>query len=316
MSNKKKAIQISVPVILDISELVNTEIWTLVSTSCDYLANPLLLFRNKLDLEQYGILCSSVSPEDDWAPWQIMSHNPCFQFREFIRSKGKLRELQLLPNRNWLVLEQSTDTEPKNSLMLIDSASNICSRIGVGKGAESVQADSKGEIWVSFSDEGVFSADTDSRSGLVAFTEDGTITFKFTDILIEHSLSPIEDCYALNVVSESEVWLYYFSAYHLVKMENHKPTRGYLTLPHFSSHTIAISDEALLFDDDFARDLQFNHIDRNTGRATTYKPISTDGKTFRHGRTFARKNIMYFESQNKLYRLATDSKDWLQANIP
>ncbi len=100
-----------------------------------------------------------------------------------------------------------------------DRNARVWSRNGVkvrdfllGDGIQNVQVTREGTIWTSYFDEGVYGnygwSDPIGASGLIAWDAEGTIRYKNTAALID-------DCYALNVVSEQEIWFYYYSDFQL-----------------------------------------------------------------------------------------------------
>ncbi|MGL5076251.1 MAG: hypothetical protein ACRDBG_10530, partial [Waterburya sp.] len=93
----------------------------------------------------------------------------------------------------------------------------------LGDGIESVQTTSGGIIWTSFFDEGVFGNfgwnEPVGSSGLVAWDSEGN---KIYDFEATDNLDSICDCYALNVESDSDVWLYYYTEFPLVHLHHQK----------------------------------------------------------------------------------------------
>jgi hypothetical protein len=89
----------------------------------------------------------------------------------------------------------------------------------LGDGIESVQATSQGVIWTSYFDEGVFGnfgwQDPVGASGLVAWDAAGNRLYDFQP---NDGLDSICSCYALNVESEEDVWLYYYTEFPLVHL--------------------------------------------------------------------------------------------------
>ena len=81
-------------------------------------------------------------------------------------------------------------------------------------GIEDVQVTESGIIWTSYFDEGVFGNrgwnDPIGKNGLVAWNGLGEKIYEF---LPTTELGEICDCYALNVISDREVWLYYYTEF-------------------------------------------------------------------------------------------------------
>ena len=81
----------------------------------------------------------------------------------------------------------------------------------MGDGIADVQCDSAGNIWTSYFDEGIFGnygwTEPLGASGLVCFDLEGQIRWRFRP---PDGFDSIADCYALNAVSPSEVYVYYY----------------------------------------------------------------------------------------------------------
>lgn len=93
-----------------------------------------------------------------------------------------------------------------------DFSGNIITEFCLGDGIQDVQVTAEGTIWTSYFDEGVYGNygwdEPIGASGLIAWDEQGNKKF-------ENKVASIDDCYALNVVSENEVWFYYYTDFKL-----------------------------------------------------------------------------------------------------
>ncbi|QJD84995.1 hypothetical protein [Cohnella herbarum] len=89
-----------------------------------------------------------------------------------------------------------------------DYKGNTVREFLLGDGIQSVQVTEKGTIWTSYFDEGVFGNNGWDQPigahGLLAWDEQGNKIY-------EDNVSNIADCYALNAVSEEEIWFYYYT---------------------------------------------------------------------------------------------------------
>lgn len=92
-----------------------------------------------------------------------------------------------------------------------------------GDGIEAVQTTTRGAIWVSYFDEGIFGNygwnDWRARlgsSGLVRFDDRGNVAWKYAP---PEGFDDIHDCYALNV-SDDATWAYYYSSFPLVRIDS------------------------------------------------------------------------------------------------
>ncbi|MFP2906862.1 hypothetical protein ACLESD_17810 [Pyxidicoccus sp. 3LFB2] len=123
----------------------------------------------------------------------------------------------------------------------------------LGDGIQDVQATSDGRLWVSYFDEGVFGNygwrmgggrnAPIGQAGLVLFDDTGQRLSAYdaggagTDIIV--------DCYALNVASDDETWLYFYSKFPLVRLRSGErptvwetPLRGATALAVNATHVL------------------------------------------------------------------------------
>ncbi len=80
---------------------------------------------------------------------------------------------------------------------------------------------------MSYFDEGVYGGGPGSQQGIVCFNSSGQQIFKYFDFAEENSLPFIADCYAINLVSEDEVWLSYYSEFPLVSIRSFRLPRAW-----------------------------------------------------------------------------------------
>lgn len=110
----------------------------------------------------------------------------------------------------------------RNNAYLFDTEGNIINKFDVGKGIQDCQVDIDNNIWISYSDEGIFGESVIGQNGIIAFNSQGNIVFNDYDSFVDkYDVPPIDDCYALNV-TDNDVWLYYYSEFPLVQIKNKK----------------------------------------------------------------------------------------------
>jgi hypothetical protein len=89
----------------------------------------------------------------------------------------------------------------------------------IGDGVQEIQSTADGCIWISFFDEGIYGnygwQNPIGASGLIRMDQFGKIQYQFVP---PEGLGPIDDCYALNVASPNDTWLYYYSDFPLVRV--------------------------------------------------------------------------------------------------
>ena len=115
----------------------------------------------------------------------------------------------------------------------------------VGDGIEDVQATRDGQLWISYFDEGVYGGTELSHQGLNCFGVCGQRLFGFGDA--RGTLSPIDDCYALNVANDRDAWLFYYSGFPLVHLRDRKVKAVYEPPEMIGSHAFAVQGLRFLF---------------------------------------------------------------------
>ncbi|MBG9790455.1 hypothetical protein [Brevibacillus laterosporus] len=100
---------------------------------------------------------------------------------------------------------------------IFDLDGNLIKELLLGDGIQNVQVSANGTIWTGFFDEGVFGnygwVEPIGASGLIGWDRNGKQVFS-------NHKADICDCYALNVVNDQEIWFYYYTDFHLVKIAN------------------------------------------------------------------------------------------------
>ncbi len=117
----------------------------------------------------------------------------------------------------------------------------------LGDGIRSVQATSNGLIWTSYFDEGIFGnygwSDPIGATGLVTWDCDGKKVYEYEPC---DGLDSICDCYALNVESDEDVWLYYYTEFPLVRLRG-REIKSIWKMPIQGSSAFAVFEGYALF---------------------------------------------------------------------
>jgi hypothetical protein len=91
--------------------------------------------------------------------------------------------------------------------------------LDLGDAIEDLQTTAEGQIWVSYFDEGVYGQGPGTQ-GLICFDGAGVPVFTYGDFAAKNGLPPIDDCYAMNVTGNDDVWLNYYSGFPLVHLHD------------------------------------------------------------------------------------------------
>ncbi|MGE4158425.1 MAG: hypothetical protein AB7F75_04940 [Planctomycetota bacterium] len=158
--------------------------------------------------------------------------------------------IQTLPNRRFLLAcsrcrYRGLDDWDLNG-EIIDSNGKKLNAILIGDGIQDIQTTSKGIVWTSYFDEGIFGnfgwESPIGSSGLVAWTQTGEKLYDY----IPGTLDYISDCYSMNVESDDVTWIHYYTEFPLVKIRDFK-IEAHWDIPNGGSKAFAIyKDFALM----------------------------------------------------------------------
>jgi hypothetical protein len=181
----------------------------------------------------------------------------------------------------------------------------------LGDGIQSVQATSNGIIWTSFFDEGVFGNfgwnEPVGASGLVAWNSAGNKIYDFQPTV---GLDSICDCYALNVESDTDVWLYYYTEFPLVHL-HHQRVQSVWNMPITGSDGFAVSGNRVLFRGGYDdRDTYHLFLLSSNGRVKLLKQLQLAdeiGQKLTAERVVGRGSSLYVLSDGLVYRTDVSS---------
>ncbi len=127
-----------------------------------------------------------------------------------------------------------------------DSQGSLQRILDLGDAIKDVQTTSLGKIWASYFDEGVYGDGVGKWHGLICFDAFGSPIFTYGEFAERNNLPFIDDCYAMNVVSDDEIWVSYYQAFPLVRI------KGFELAQHCEEfgcmrHGFAIVDGGVIF---------------------------------------------------------------------
>jgi len=201
---------------LDFSQLPKD--WRVTRASVDWKGSPLLLVEE--GKPAYPSNTTSMDARIRWINTPPKAHH-------LIHWDGSSQRAITFENSTRLF---TFHVQPFGEGWLLGEArgghADVCDNAGLTRGTldlgdaiKDVQTTPDGRIWVSYFDEGVFGGGL-GRHGLICFDGDAQPLFKYSEFADQNQLPSIDDCYAMNVVNEDEVWLSYYSDFPLVFMQN------------------------------------------------------------------------------------------------
>lgn len=178
----------------------------------------------------------------------------------------------------------------------------------LGDGIQTVQATAAGTIWTSYFDEGVFGnfgwRQPVGASGLVAWEATGRKRYEFQS---PEGLDTICDCYALNVASDDDVWLCYYTEFPLVKLHR-KAVAGVWRVPVSGSHAFAVGRGHALFQGGYGEHDKYHLLplgrDGKATQVATFHLGDEKGKRLQPARLAGRGDALHLIDgrDGKLYR--------------
>lgn len=134
---------------------------------------------------------------------------------------------------NILLVNSRFDCDNENAI-IVDYQGNLIKKLHLGVGINDCIVNNSDNIIVSYYDQGIFSDDKLSQKGLNVFDINGKIIWQTNTL--------IDDCYAINIDENENIWYYYYSDFKLIKTDMNKEK---IYEPHIqgSSNFLITSDE-------------------------------------------------------------------------
>jgi hypothetical protein len=196
-----------------------------------------------------------------------------------------------LPDEGWLVVGGTSRGGP--NARLLDASGTVTTEFRVGDAIEEIQATERGSVWVSYFDEGVFGDDL-GQAGLLCFDLAENVTFSFDSL--SDSVPPIDDCYALNVVSDREQWTCYYSEFPVVQIVDGELLGVWPEVAPPGVGAFAISSPLLLFDPGYEEDDKLTLLDLSAAQLSRHPVATPEGNhtSLKRGRYCARGSKFFF----------------------
>jgi hypothetical protein len=180
---------------------------------------------------------------------------------------------------------------------LFDLDGVLLKEILLGDGIQNLQVSKNGTIWTGYFDEGVFGnygwEKPIGAPGLIAWNING-------EKLFINSKADICDCYALNVISDDDIWFYYYSDFNLC---NIKDSQIQFFKPNVSGSSGFIKYESyFLFDKGYGK-----HDEYSLLKTPSFKEqfsisfINMDGKKVRSSTRDFRKDKLLLIDNDDVY---------------
>ncbi len=192
--------------------------------------------------------------------WSDRINNYCLHYF----SEGAFKLIDLAPTREnyhyvqpigsdqWLLVRARASGYSDKNAHIYSSTGEHLHSFHAGEGIADVQVTENGHIWISFFDQGIFAfGSAFGQAGLICLDETGNLLFEYANNS-EQMEEIISDCYAMNVVSPQDIWIYYYTDFPLVQISDWQVQQRWSPIPISGSHAFAVNkDYHALFDGDY-----------------------------------------------------------------
>jgi hypothetical protein len=191
------------------------------------------------------------------------------------------------------------------SATIYDATGKILKELDLGDGSKDVQTTAQGNIWVSYFDEGVF-GDGIGSAGLVCFDRTGKPLFNYAEWAEKTQAPFIDDCYALNVMTDDEVWLSYYSGFPLVRIKRFELENIWKEFGSIS-HGFAIRSGTVVYKKAYVRNQLFRCSLDSPCNHEPLEVVDQNGGTIEGEWTIAARGpALYLMTGSALYEMLSD----------
>ncbi len=238
-------------------------------------------------------------------------HTNRFRIDHFLN--GQWRSLPLSPKKEnyhfvqpldddqWLLVRGRAAGNSDQNAHVYASDGILSRSFHAGDGIEDVQATEDGRIWASYFDEGVFGSTVLGQTGLACLEGSEKVGFKFNELASVGTMPDIADCYALNVCSDREVWLCYYTDFPLVQLMKGKIAGLWPELSVKGSHAFAVFGREVLFAGGYENRNRLFLVDLETLKVEQRIPVDADGNEIDDFTAFGRGSSLWLQSGSTLF---------------
>ena len=170
----------------------------------------------------------------------------------------------------------------------------VVSAFHAGDGIEHVQTSARGDIWVSYFDEGVFGDGGFAGEGLICFTPTGDVRLRYSTVVATGGIPPIVDCYALNVASNDDVWCCYYTDFPLVHLRGGRLGEWWEHMPVHGASAFAVDARRVLFTGGYGRRDRVMLLSLGDMTTEELSVVDEEGEPLGYVSTVGRGSRMYF----------------------
>ncbi len=211
---------------------------------------------------------------------------------------------QPLSQSRWILVRARSGGNTDGNGHIYAAQGNLLETVALGDGIQDVQTTIKGHLWVSYFDEGVFGDTSLGNSGLACLNEDGTLAFDFNKL----TQGMIADCYALNVVSDSETWLCPYTDFPIVRLRDRQIDHSWDNNPIHGSGAFAVWKDRVLFSGGYSEKnklfiVNLYRLDSGELLKEECHAVDESGSEIKFTGVFGRGSRLYLATEQSLYFL-------------
>lgn len=231
----------------------------------------------------------------------IINHN--FSIKIILENiKSFFHYIEKLPNEEILLVNARSNyygrDEYKKNAKVYDYNVNFKREFHLGDSIQNISANKTSEIWVSYFDESIsWRYDNLDSAGVACFDKEGNITYLYNDNFIL-------DCYAMNLVSNNELWFYYYNDFNLICLNNKKEVKSY-KFPLKGFNNFSIWKNYVLTSGGY-EESYFHLFDLSKAKNIEEKVLieffNKDDIYLNNKIVFSKSELTYFFYNNKLYQ--------------
>ena len=235
-----------------------------------------------------------------------------WQTIELPKTEQRYHLVQPLPGGEYLLADlwPRSNEQPNGDVYRQDG--QLLRSFPLGSGIVDLQATNTGEIWVSFHDQGRFSGDPLSRHGVICKDLAGMLRLAYNDLVLPFGVDDVFDCYAMNVTSANETWLWYYGDFPLVRLLNKEVTEVWTDLPERApiggSRAFAIAQHQVLFWGGYDNRDRLYRVNLDDSHVVEFTPVDAQGTPIESFWAFGRGSRLYLDTEETLWLL--DREDW------
>jgi hypothetical protein len=199
---------------------------------------------------------------------------------------------------NWLLVAARIDEEDNDvkNAYVFATEGNILNRYEFGDAVEDVQTTPEGDVWVSYFDQ--------SDAGRLNCYKAGDKTFDFYYSIRENNqhVPPIDDCYAMNVTSDSTN-IYYYSDFPFLKIMGENEFELYEDIPIVGSKAFAVIGDDVLFSHGYDNKPEVYLYSLSEKKKVTFKTFKSDGSILNYDHSVGRESKLFLIEGTEVYVL-------------